>query len=119
MLAAGRGFKSRPDRGVKGKRLRRLKKTLDIEIRMQVYGRWLLFSLDRSGGLIYASEKRRETVLPAEHGYSTGKRLPDGLYCSAAGRRNRTSGAAGRESHRTSLPLQLGISRNYPEPREI
>jgi hypothetical protein len=66
--------------------------------------------LDRSGGLIYASEKRRETVLPAEHGYSTGKRLPDGLYCSAAGRRNRTSGAAGRESHRTSL-VQLGCQQ--------
>jgi hypothetical protein len=63
MLAAGKGFKSRPDRGVKGKRPRKLKKNLDIEVGMQACGRWLLFSLDRSGGLIRASEKRRKTAL--------------------------------------------------------
>jgi hypothetical protein len=112
MLAAGMGFKSRPDRGVKGKRLRslrRLKKTLDIEIGMQVYGRWLLFSQDRSGGLICASEKRRKAALWLSTEVPRGGVYRTALYSSAAGRRN----------HRTSLPLQLGISGNYPEPREI
>jgi len=66
------------------------------------------------------ARKKEESRPLAEHGGSTGRRLPDGLYSSAAGRRNRTpGGAAGRESHRTSLPMQLGISGNYPEPREI
>jgi hypothetical protein len=90
MLAGGMGFKSRPDRGVKGKRLRslrRLKKTLDIEIGMQVYGRWLLFSQDRSGGLICAPEKRRKAALWLSTEVPLG-----GVYRTASIRRRLVAG---------------------------
>ena len=74
---------------------------------------------DRSGGLICASEKRRKAALWPSTEVPLG-----GVYRTASIRRRLVAGierlvAAGRESHRTCLPLQLGISGNYPEPREI